>query len=67
MEQGKQLGSEKRGMWVYYTETGRPERKENWKKGIRQWTILYNEKNQKVKLINADGTEKLYKGCNCKN
>ncbi len=67
MEKGKAAGEIKTGIWIYYHEAGWLERKEKWKNGKMQWTLLYNEKHQKVKWIHSDGTERLYKGCNCKN
>ncbi|MBC7382954.1 MAG: hypothetical protein H7296_08155 [Bacteroidia bacterium] len=66
-ENGRQLGINKTGIWNYYSAKGSLERKERWLNGIMRWAILYNEKQQKIKIISSDGTEKLYKGCNCKN
>ncbi len=64
---GKESGQVKTGLWMYYAEGGFLERKEKWKNGSLSWTLLYNEKHQKVKWINSDGTERKFKGCNCKN
>lgn len=66
-ETGKVVGSAKTGIWNYYREQGGLERKEHWTKGRMKWALLYNEQHQKAKMIRADGTEVVYKGCHCKS
>lgn len=66
-EQGKLLNGQKEGIWLTFHPSGYMLTREKYKNNLLQWAIYYNEKHQKVKLINKDGSETPYKGCNCKN
>jgi len=66
-EKGQMLDSLKSGVWAYFFESGRIERKEKWRKGKMKWAVYFNPEGRKTKIIDAKGKEKLLKGCNCKN
>lgn len=65
MQKGKWKGEQKIGNWVYYHPSGYMLAQEKWKNGKRRWRIEYNEKHNKVRGIDANGKEIIYKGCNC--
>ena len=64
---GKIKGTKKVGFWIFYTESGKIQAKERWKKGDFCWRIEYNEKQKPAKSIDSKGKVRFYKGCNCKN
>jgi len=64
---GKIKNGQKHGFWRYYHEGGWEEKREKWENGNLMYTLFFNKQHKKVKWIGLNGTEKIYKNCNCSN
>jgi hypothetical protein len=64
-EKGQTRNKKKEGIWNYYSETGKHERKEKWVEGRMKWTIFYTQKHRKAMTINSKGDTTYYKDCGC--
>jgi antitoxin component YwqK of YwqJK toxin-antitoxin module len=66
-EKGKIMNGEKHGTWLHYNPNGGLDNRVKYRRGLAVWQVYYNEKQQKTKMIDKNGKEIIYKGCNCKN
>lgn len=64
-EKGRLKNDKKDGHWIIYTSTGWIEKREKWKNGEWIWTILYNEKHEKIEWNDHKGNHRTYKPCGC--
>lgn len=64
-EKGQTRNKKKTGLWNYYSESGKHERKEKWKDGQMRWAIFYTPKHRKAKTINSNGDTTYFKDCGC--
>lgn len=64
-EKGQTRNKKKVGLWNYYSESGKHERKEKWKEGQMRWAIYYTPKHRKLKTINPRGDTTYFKDCGC--
>ncbi len=66
-EKGKKKHGLKQGTWLIYNQEGWLEQRIKYKNNIAIWQVYYDSKQRKVKMIDKNGQEVPYKGCNCKN
>lgn len=66
-EKGKKKDGLKHGTWLIYNQGGWLELRIKYKKDIAVWQVFYDSKQRKVKMIDKNGQEVPYKGCNCKS
>jgi antitoxin component YwqK of YwqJK toxin-antitoxin module len=66
-EKGKKKDGLKHGTWLIYNQEGWLEQRIKYKNDLAIWQVFYDSKQRKVKMIDKNGIEVPYKGCNCKN
>jgi DNA-dependent RNA polymerase auxiliary subunit epsilon len=66
-ENGIKRNGLKEGNWLIYSAEGWLEKRIKYKNDSAVWQVFYDSKQRKVKMIDKNGQEVPYKGCNCKN
>ena len=64
-EKGQTRNKKKTGIWNYYSDGGKHERKEKWMDGKMKWAIFYTSRHRKAKTINSFGDTTYFKDCGC--
>ena len=66
-EKGKLKNGLKVGTWLYYHEEGWLEKRIEYKKNQARLQIFFNQKQEKIRMIDKNGNDVPFRGCNCRH
>lgn len=66
-EKGKIKNGQKEGTWLYYHPDGWLEKRIQFKNNQATWQIFFNQKQEKIRMIDKNGNDVPFRGCNCRH